>query len=115
MHNARFGKDNHTILEKIDKEQPDFIAITGDLVDSSRTDIDIAISLIEGLVKIAPCYYVTGNHEAWIKGQYQNLEKSLLSKGVTILHDEIVTVDKEGNQIQIAGLDDPDFMENEFT
>ena len=53
------------------------IAITGDLVDSSKTNIEIAESLIQRLVKIAPCYYVTGNHEAWIGEKYQELEKKL--------------------------------------
>ena len=64
------------------------IAITGDLVDSSKTNIEIAESLIQRLVKIAPCYYVTGNHEAWIGEKYQELEKTLIDAGVIVLHDE---------------------------
>ena len=54
------------------------IAVTGDFVDSKRTDMKIAEELIKRLTEIAPCYYVTGNHEAWIGGRYQELEEKLL-------------------------------------
>lgn len=70
LHNAEFGNNNSQLVEKIKKEHPDIIAITGDLIDSNRTDIEIAIQLVKQLTGIAPCYYVTGNHEAWIREQY---------------------------------------------
>ena len=113
LHNAEFGKDNNTIVELISKEQPDIIAITGDLVDSNKTDIEVAIKLIEKLVKIAPCYYVTGNHEAWVGTPYQEMEEKLISKGVVVLHDSAVSLNKDGEIIQIAGLDDPDFTDKD--
>lgn len=113
LHNAEFGKGNGVIIKKIRKEQPDIIAITGDLVDSNRTDIDIAIKLINKLMKIAPCYYVTGNHEAWIGTQYQELEEKLMSEGVIILHDSVDLLHKNGDTVQIAGLDDPDFTDRD--
>lgn len=52
---------------------------------------------------------MTGNHEAWIGEQYQELEEKLLDIGVNILHDRAVKVIKNGETIQIAGLDDPYF------
>ena len=33
LHNAQFGNNNSHLIEKIKKEHPDIIAITGDLVD----------------------------------------------------------------------------------
>ena len=85
------------------------IAITGDLVDANKTDMEAAKTLTKQLVELAPCYYVTGNHEAWIGEQYQELEEKLLDIGVNILHDRAVKVIKNGETIQIAGLDDPYF------
>lgn len=61
------------LTDKIKKESPDIIAITGDLVDSSITDIDIALAFIKEANTIAPIYYVTGNHEAWLE-DYQPLK-----------------------------------------
>ena len=111
LHNAQLGNNNGQLVEKIKKEHPDIIAITGDLVDSNRTDIEIAIQLVRQLTEIAPCYYVTGNHEAWIKEQYKELEKGLIAEDVVILHDNVTQLTKGSETIQIAGLDDPDFTD----
>ena len=109
LHNVQFGNNNSQLVEKIKKEHPDIIAITGDLVDSNRTDIEIAIQLVSQLTEIAPCYYVTGNHEAWINEQYKELEKGLLAENVVILHDNVIQLTKGSETIQIAGQDDPYF------
>ena len=113
LHNAQFGSDNSRITNIIEKEQPDLIAITGDLIDSNKTDMDIAANLLRQLVQIAPCYYVTGNHEAWIGSQYALLEEKLLAEEVHVLHDQVVSIEKNGQMIQLAGLDDPDFTDRD--
>lgn len=109
LHNSEFGQDNSRIIKILKEEQPDIIVITGDLIDSNNTDLDIAISFIKQAVKIAPCYYVTGNHEAWIGKIYEELEEGLLNEDVTVLHDEMITLLKDKESIQLIGLDDPDF------
>lgn len=113
LHNAEFGKNNSSLISLIEKEKPDMIAVTGDLIDSSKTDIEIAESFVKKLVEIAPCYYVTGNHEAWIGEQYQELEEKLLDIGVVILHDKTEQLAKNNEIIQLAGLDDPDFTDRD--
>ena len=113
LHNAEFGEGNSQLLELIRAEQPDCIAITGDLVDSNRADLEVAVNLTGQLVKIAPCYYVTGNHEAWLGEKYRQLEEELLKHGVTVLRDESVMLEKDGERIQLSGLDDPDFTERD--
>lgn len=113
LHNAELGEDNKRLVSAIEKEKPNMIAITGDLVDSGRTDIGVAENLIRQLAMTAPCYYVTGNHEAWIGEQYQKLEKILLNEGVVILHDQSVSMTKNDETIQIVGLDDPDFTDRD--
>ena len=113
LHNAQFGNDNSQLVEKVKKEHPDMIAITGDFVDSNRTDVEIAIQLASQLTEIAPCYYVTGNHEAWIDEQYYELEKGLIGENVVVLHDDVIQLTKGSETIQIAGLDDPDFTERD--
>lgn len=114
LHHARFGKNNSRLISLIEQENPDVIAITGDLIDSSQLDIGAAYNFVQTLAGIAPCYDVTGNHEAWIGEQYQELEKKLLDAGVTVLHDKAVSLTKDNVKIQIAGLDDPDFTDRDF-
>lgn len=113
LHNDEFGESNSKLIKLIQNEKPNIIAITGDLVDSSKTDIKVAEKLVQNLVEIAPCYYVTGNHEAWIGEQYKELEKILIKKGVVILHDSSLQLTKDNEIIQLAGLDDPDFTDRD--
>ncbi len=109
FHNAGNDRSAERLSEKIKKENPDIIVLTGDLVDSNRTDVDVAINLVEKLVDIAPCYYVTGNHEAWLEpGKYEELESRMLACGVTVLRDEEVLLSRGGQQISLVGVDDPD-------
>ena len=113
LHNAEFGKNNSQLIGLVREENPDMIALTGDLVDSSKTDFETARKLVQNLVEIAPCYYVTGNHEAWLGKQYQELEKILLDESVVILHDSFIQLTKNHETIQLAGLDDPDFTDRD--
>ncbi|MBO4838104.1 MAG: metallophosphoesterase [Lachnospiraceae bacterium] len=110
VHDARFGENNRRLIELIEKEKPDVIAITGDLVDSNRTDIDAAEDLVRRLNAIAPCYYVTGNHEAYIK-EHPVLEQKLLSAGVIVLHNESAEITRNGETVRVAGLEDPAFSD----
>lgn len=107
LHNAQFGENNHKLIAMLRNTQPDIIAITGDVVDASRTDIDVAIAFATEAMKIAPCYYVTGNHEAAIgNAEYERLENGLKSAGVVVLRDEVMQLLHEGNIIQLIGVDD---------
>jgi predicted MPP superfamily phosphohydrolase len=111
LHNAEFGKRNSWLISLVEQEKPDMIAITGDMVDSSKPDMEVAERLAQKLIGIAPCYYVTGNHEAWIGEQYRELEKKLLDAGVAVLRDRSVMLTKNNESIELAGLDDPDFTD----
>ena len=63
-------------------------------------------------MKIAPCYYITGNHEAWIsKTQYTDFENKLAQLGVIILHDKEVILERNSSLISLVGIDDPIFSE----
>lgn len=109
FHNANFGKENEKLLEKIQKANPDIIVLTGDLIDSNHTDKAVALELIKNAVQIAPCYFVTGNHEAWVGVTYTDLEKELQLLNVKVLRNEAEDIAINGETIQIIGLDDPAF------
>ncbi len=109
LHNDTIGKDNKKLINKLKDTQPDIIVITGDLIDSRHTDVETAVIFMKEAVKIAPCYYVNGNHEARITEQYETLKEELTNIGVTILENESVTLDKDGDTISLIGINDPDF------
>lgn len=108
LHNAEFGKDNETLLKLLSENQPDIIAITGDLVDSRRTDMDIALDFVKAAVQIAPVYYVTGNHEASLS-QYDTLKTGIEAAGAVVLEDRLVQLDRGGEAVTLMGLSDPNF------
>ena len=106
LHNAEFGKDHARLLSLIQKAEPDIIAITGDLVDSYHTDVEVSMAFIAQVVTIAPCYYVTGNHEGSLS-QYKDMKRELEAYGVTVLENRKITLERNGSQINLLGIDDP--------
>lgn len=109
-HNADFGGAQDAAIERLKLEAPDLIALTGDLVDANHTDIDAALAFVETIIDIAPCCYITGNHEGWLDDRdYAAMESSLKQLGVTVLHNEAVAFRRDGAEIALVGLDDPGF------
>lgn len=105
-HNTKSKKLNEDLVESIKEEAPDIIAITGDLIDSRKTDIESALRFIDSIKDIAPVYFVPGNHEAGID-RYEELKAALTEAGVTVLDNQAALIDKGGRQINIAGINDP--------
>jgi len=108
LHNDEFGTNNEKLISVLAATKPDMIAITGDLLDSRRTDVQKALHFVQEAVKIAPCYYVTGNHESRVS-EYKELEEGMLAAGVIVLRDTKVLLERNGAQITVAGMDDPCF------
>ena len=100
------------LLEAIRQQAPDCIVITGDLVDCHRTNIAAAMEFVRGAVRMAPVYYVPGNHEGRIDA-YRRLREELLRAGVVLLEDRKVMLARQGACIQLLGLRDPRFAPKE--
>ena len=108
IHNTQLGDENEKLLATTKEAKPDMIVITGDMIDSRNTKVDVALQLAQELVKIAPCYFVPGNHEARV-GQYSTLKAGLVDLGVTVLENETTEITIAGAAITLAGVTDPDF------
>ena len=108
LHNAEFGENNAKLLKLLSESKPDIIVITGDFIDASHTDVGIALGFAQESVKIAPTYFVAGNHEA-SSPQYDTLKSGLEAAGVIVLEDEAVSLERNGESIALMGLADPDF------
>lgn len=109
MHNRTQGKNNSNLLDILIESDPDIIVITGDMIDSRTTQVDIALDFAAKAVKIAPCYYVTGNHEARIPQDFEVLLAGLQNAGVKILRNESTKLEKSGEAVTLLGIDDPWF------
>jgi len=107
LHNAKFGKDNQKLVDRIRECEPDMIVLTGDLVDSNHTNVDRAVQFVDEIVKICPVYYVTGNHEYWLEAsEYDELMSGLADAGVVILDNQVVEISRSDAKFRLVGLDD---------
>lgn len=112
VHNEARGEGNAALLRALREAAPDLICITGDFLDSRRTDLDFALELAGQLAEIAPAVYVTGNHEARLK-DLSALEAGLAARGVQVLRDDWTPLARGGEEIALLGLDDPGFAAGE--
>lgn len=109
------NKDYHGRLsEKIRKINPDIIVITGDLIDRRNTRMDIATEFIQQIVKIAPIYYVSGNHEQ-LSEKHDELKKKLKKLKVRNIDNSYRVLNKSGDEIGLMGIADPAIQQNEET
>lgn len=112
LHNAEMGEGNEKLLDMLRDAKPDMIAITGDLIDSRHTNFAVAWKFIEEAVKIAPCYYVTGNHESRVDA-YWELKEDMEAVGVVVLEDARIQLTQGNDTIMLLGVNDPSFDRKE--
>ena len=105
LHGKEFGADNTRLLAAVREAAPELIVITGDIADA-QSGLDAIPALLEGLAGIAPTYYISGNHE-WGAGFIGELRQMLEAANVTYLRNEAVTLQRSGDTIVLAGIEDP--------
>ncbi len=106
FHNTKSKKLTKDIVKKIKLEKPNIIVVTGDLVDSRRTDIEVSLSFIKKIIDVSPIYYVIGNHETRLDNM-DDLIKKLKDIGVIVLDNKVETIEISDEVINIVGLNDP--------
>ncbi|RWR13608.1 metallophosphoesterase [Siminovitchia fortis] len=106
LHDAEFGREQVKLAEKVKKLNPDLIFLTGDLIDSNRYDLEKSLHLVRKLVGVADVYYVTGNHEVAVN-QVDEITGALRALGVIVLNNEAKVLEQNGEQLVIAGIEDP--------
>jgi hypothetical protein len=100
------GRDGSRVLYALQKEKPDLIAATGDIFDGVQ-ESGTALQFLKDLVKIAPVYMVSGNHEYYRK-DWKQLQNEVRLAGVHLLENEVQLFQKGDAVIEIAGIAEPD-------
>lgn len=107
LHGAEFGENNEELFQTVADQSPEYIFYLGDLEDKYRgPEPGYAEAVAAGLTAIAPTYYVTGNHE-WAIGDVPELKERLAAQGVTVLSNSFTTLERNGDTVVLAGIDDP--------
>lgn len=114
LHGMVFGPQNLWLLNKVAKYNPDMIFVTGDIVAHHGQSNEAVIALMQDLSNMAPTYFVLGNHESHIpEGMLGEVLSAMKKAGVFILNNKKVTIEKDGEKIDIAGVIDPTFVSRE--
>lgn len=104
LHGAFHGEEQKKLVRMINKQAPDAIVMSGDMLDDEGTS-EGTLSLLEQIAKKYPCFYVPGNHEHRT-GNIEGIKRLFRSYGVTPLCGETETVLICGQRFSICGADE---------
>jgi predicted MPP superfamily phosphohydrolase len=65
-----------------------------------------SLELIDQIVEVADVYYVTGNHEV-ATNDVPRIKEELTVRGVRVLSNETLKIERAGEVISITGIEDP--------
>jgi len=98
------GRRFERLVELVNEQRPDVVAIVGDLVDGDVSELREEAAPLADLVSEQGVFFVTGNHEyfvdtnAWLR--------HLPTLGVDVLRNERVAIGRGGATFDLAGIDD---------
>lgn len=131
LHNTVFGENNDELVRRISLLKPDVIVMTGDIIEQTDDNWDVALELSRRLTEIAPVYYIYGNNEftklfnttsslddlddllgmgdgnrdiSAFRTLEDGLRMELEAAGVHVLLNESARIEANGNTVDIYGV-----------
>ncbi|MFP5369241.1 MAG: metallophosphoesterase, partial [Actinomycetes bacterium] len=98
------GRRFERLVELVNEQRPDVVAIVGDLVDGDVAELRDEAAPLADLVSEQGVFFVTGNHEyfvdtaAWLR--------HLPTLGIDVLRNERVPIRRGAASFDLAGIDD---------
>jgi predicted MPP superfamily phosphohydrolase len=98
------GRRFERLVELVNEQQPDVVAIVGDLVDGDVSELREEVAPLADLVSTQGVFFVTGNHEYFV--DTQAWLRHLPTLGVDVLRNERVPIRRGSASLDLAGIDD---------
>lgn len=112
LHNKEYGEKNADLAELVKEQNPDFIAVCGDMVNRGDPDTTKMKDVLEKLSKIAPTYCCLGNHERDNAAKFgTDFKSETNSTGAVLLDNEYIKFNKNGKSVLIGGMSDYPYYE----
>jgi uncharacterized protein len=92
------------IVEEVNRQNPDLIALTGDYVTRASETYGPNLKAFRNLKAKDGSLAVLGNHDHWSDPKI--LVGILQEVGITVLHNEVKSIDRQGTKLNIAGVGD---------
>jgi predicted MPP superfamily phosphohydrolase len=98
------GRRFERLVELVNEQRPDVVAIVGDLVDGGVAELREDVAPLADLVSAQGVFFVTGNHEYFVDtGEWM---RHLPTLGVEVLRNERVAIRRGTASFDLAGIDD---------
>lgn len=106
LHNKKYGENGCELFELIQKQNPDIVVMTGDMISHSAVNREDFIGLTKSLAEKYPTFYVNGNHE------FSDMSDELFAKtaeqmkaaGAVCLDNAEYTIYKDGQKLNLCGV-----------
>ena len=105
LHSTWYGENQSELVGAIEREHPDAVLLSGDIVDDKEPR-DAAKAFLETIAQKYPTYYVLGNHE-FRTPDPEEVKDWTRNLGVTVLDGTGETVTLNDQTVLICGTDDP--------
>lgn len=99
LHCCDYGEGQRELLDAVDAATPDLVVLPGDILDDTMP-MEQGEQVLESLSAAYPCYYVSGNHDAFLSDWVAAL-------GITVLKGQAVQTTIHGQVLHICGVEDP--------
>lgn len=110
FHNTRSRELKRALVRQIDEAAVNLTVITGDFIDSRRTDVKPVLEFASMIKGISEIIYIPGNHESRKPEIYKALKTSLKKEyNIISLDNTRRTLERQNSKINVYGLRDADF------
>ncbi|MBR6044963.1 MAG: metallophosphoesterase [Ruminococcus sp.] len=103
LHKKRYGEGFNNLLNTCAFLEPDLIFFTGDLFSRDETNMAPKLVFMQRLMRIAPVYYIVGNHETDAPDRMTAVNAALEKAGVHVLYNSSETAKLSGDEVMITG------------
>ncbi len=108
LHKRVFGRNNNRLCERVRRENPDIIMITGDLVTRNMEDFRITEITLGELCRIAPVLMIEGNHEQSLPPEKKRDYYGVIRRtGAVLLKNTRADISVGSREISLYGLCEP--------
>ena len=105
LHSKVFGLDNEQLYTKIREIDPDYIMLTGDMINATDTNYDVFFELAKEICSEYETYFIVGNHELALSNEeYGIIENTITDYGIKILDNKTITLTKDDESINLHGM-----------
>lgn len=105
LHNSEFGEDNAELIDLVNRQHPDLILMTGDMLNGREEETEVAVNLVRRLTETVPVYFSYGNHEVTHQNTFRSDLTALFEEaGAVVLNRTYEDVTVNGQTIRLGGI-----------